>query len=149
MEPWRRGARVDVSEPQSTTMVFGVAEDVREGIPDRARTEQDMRVVALPEHAPLALPQPVEASSDAGRQPVHASPERPGPVALAEEVQMVALDRSVDDPKAILLTTRLERTPHPMELGSPAQRGQPAPELHRHMHDVAMIECLPRSMRDT
>ena len=77
-----------------------VAEHISNGVRDLPPGRQHARVVAVREHAAAPPGDRVELLCHADRQPLHRTGERLDAVGLDDQVEMIALDRIMDDPDA-------------------------------------------------
>jgi len=72
---------------------------------------EDLHVVAVVEHAARATEVTVEAARHPHRPALNASRERGRVARLADQVDVIALDRELADPKLILATAMYEGVP--------------------------------------
>src|SRR5512143_1721284 len=94
-------ARDAFARPREVTAdVIQHIEQTRLGL---LRRLQDALEVAVVKDAPLALERAVDALGDANAEPLHPAREALGPRGLDDEVQVLALDRVVDEAEAIRL----------------------------------------------
>jgi len=76
-----------------------VQKDVTESVPDLARGAQDVEMVAIGDHRAPARKDPVHGPSDPGRDGFHAAAERIVVASFDDQVNVVALDGVVSEPR--------------------------------------------------
>ena len=95
-------------------MLVAVQKDVTESVPDLARGAQDVEMVAIGDHRAPARKDPVHGPSDPGRDGFHAAAERIVVASFDDQVNVVALDGVVSEPRRGRVTEcgegRFERT---------------------------------------
>src|SRR3954447_16776062 len=99
LEPSRRRARVDARRAARDALVLLVIlEAVNKGISHLTRAREIAAVVAVaPDATPSAPERGVEEAIGAHREALHAASERVVVVGFDDEMQMVVLDRVLDD----------------------------------------------------
>src|SRR5262249_22852611 len=117
-----------------------IQEHVSQRVPHLARGAKHVKVVAVHEHGPAQAEHTVHGASKASAEGFHSGAE----IALApcfdDRMQLVVLDRIVDETKAAALACRSEAA---LELAYQAdrpQRRQPAPHLQSDMAGKARRE---------
>jgi len=80
-------------------MLAGVVQDVDERVTDFARRPQDASVIAVREDFPATTVKTIEPLRDADREPLDAARERARVVRLGDQVQVVRLNRVLDEPE--------------------------------------------------
>src|SRR5262249_7974888 len=90
----------------------------------------------------------VQPLRDKDREPLHAAREPLLVGRLANELQVVALDREVDEPKSSLRTARDERATDRAETNPASKVGRLGPHLERDVHRESRGARRPRPMTD-
>ena len=109
LEPRRGRERIGLAERQYDAVAASVFEDVGKRVMSLARCAQDVVVIAIGEQRTGAAPERVEALRDAGRERLNREREL-GPTArLAQQVDVVALHRVVNEPE-LVVGSRSHRT---------------------------------------
>lgn len=86
-----------------------IVQDVGEGVAYLARCFQRSVVEAIAEHPASPVPQSIEPSCDANQESLHAARETRSMLSFDDEVQVVRLDREVNQPKAVPVATLRKR----------------------------------------
>jgi hypothetical protein len=89
-EPRRRRAAIDLG--CGLAVLTEIGKDVRNGVAHAARCGQRAAVPALRKDAAATKEQPIDATSDADREALHAARQRGVVAGLDDEVQVVGLD---------------------------------------------------------
>ena len=76
-----------------------VQQHVAQRVPHLGRRPEHVEVVAVAEHRPAPLQRPVHGAREARGDRLHPSPERLRPVRLHEQMDVIVLDRVVDEPE--------------------------------------------------
>ena len=108
--PGRR-ERVDAVCPprQLFSVAAGVLHHVAQAVSDLARRLHYLFVVAVVEERTLAIPKAVEAAGDADLEALDAAGQASGVIGLADQVDVVSLDRELADTEAVLLAAANKR----------------------------------------
>jgi hypothetical protein len=96
-----------------------VQQHVHKRMAHLARRAQDAHVVAVREHGPRALEDPVHGSREPRTDCLHAAPERISARGLDDQMRVVALERVVRKPELAAFAARSERV---LELAHEAHR---------------------------
>ena len=114
-----------------------VLQHVAEDVAHLPRRPHRHRMVAVAEHAPCPADAPVQSARCADREPLDSARQPLGGVGLAHQVDVVALDREVDDAKAVLLAAAEERLRSDCDHLEPPQhphrRDQAQGDVHRRV----------------
>lgn len=124
-------------------MVF---QHVLQRVAHLTQRSQDAVLNALRKHAASARPQLVQRASDTTIETLHASRERPAIIRFDDQMQMVRLDRVVDDVKGRALRRANAARDH-VALAQLAQSRQAFDQLERHEPRIMPRNRLARSMR--
>ncbi|HEX9243825.1 MAG TPA: hypothetical protein VF875_15380 [Anaeromyxobacter sp.] len=128
-------------------MTLEVPEHVPHRVPDLGRRPEDVRVVAVGEHRAGAPHHAIQAASDPDGERAHAARERPRPVRLDDEVEVVAQDREVRDPESPIAARpaycRVDHPERPLAPQVPDMRRHP----HRHVHRLVGPDLLACGVR--
>jgi hypothetical protein len=119
----------------------GVVQDVDERVAHRGGRREDPRVVAVLEHAPGALPELVEPAHDPHGEPDHAASESALVLGLDDEMEVVRLDRVLDDPERLTRGCDEGRLEQRVRVVGP-QAPQARAQTHRHEHRMPRLEPL-------
>ena len=104
---WIDATKADV---ESFAVPPRVLQDVAEDVAHVPGRPHRLRVIAVAEDAPVPLDSPVQSARCADGEPLDPARKGLGRVRLAHEVNVVALDREVDDAKPVLLARAEERS---------------------------------------
>src|SRR6185436_1744753 len=137
-EPGRRREHVR-SERAPRAVLARVLEDVDESVAHRARSRELESVVALREDAAGTLPQSVQPAREPRRESVHRARERALVARLDERMDVVLLERVLDDAE-VLAPSRGDRGTDERVRVLRSYRPQPGAQLHRHEHGEARRE---------
>jgi phage protein D len=111
-----------------------------------ARRAQRAGVVAVAEDTTGATQKPVERSRDAHEQSLHAARERAPVGGLDDQVQVVRLDRMVNQAQAEALAAARECALEDSARGVATQARQPGVQAGGHMNRVPSRKLRPRAM---
>ncbi len=123
-----------------------VAQHVDEGVSHLARRPQDPVVVAVGEDAPLSSPPLVEPLRDSHREPLEPAHEGASVSSLSDQVEVVRLDRVVQEPEPEAFTARREPSFEDATSSVPSEARQPTSDSHRDMHGKPRRQRCPRPM---
>src|SRR3569623_3177218 len=124
-----------------------VVEHVGERVAHLPRARDRGRMIAIREDAPRAAEHAGERARRHDRERPHAVAERGPVVRLDQEVQMIALDRRVDDAKRRLTKCALQRAPDRLVgLAAPHPGTVPA-GAKQDVLDVVLANARTRAMR--
>ncbi len=97
VEPGAGAARVDADEIRP--VLARILKDVDERVAYISRRLQRSSVVAVREDSAASIPQAIQPLRDANEQTLHTPRERARVLGLDDQVQLVRLDRKLDEPK--------------------------------------------------
>src|SRR5512133_711508 len=130
---------------------MGVARVVPEDVPNGGRRlrrrPQHVQVVAVLEHGAAPAHHRVETLRNADRQSAHSVPERPRPAGLDDRVDVIALDRVLDDPHVAPPPELAERAVDHRERALAPQAPDPGRHPQRHVNRLVRAELLSTAMR--
>ena len=107
-----------------------------------------MIMVPIREHLALPPPQPVEPLRAPHEQPLHPPRQRPPILRLGNQVQMIALDRILNQPEAESLASPRERLHENLPRRHPPQRWQTLPDADGDVHGEPSREGTTRPVSD-
>jgi hypothetical protein len=146
VEPRSRGVGID--SPDADPVLARVLEHVSQREPHFLGSAQDVSVESIAEHAPAASPDAIQASRDPDAQALHPERQRIAILGFHDQVDVIALDRVVDQPDLRILLRGCE---HPLELlasrvvaQARKSRAQPQGDVHR----MTRRERRSRAVRD-
>jgi len=135
LEP--RTGRACIDARERNPVLARILEHVDECATNFGRVLQHVGVVAVREDPPGALPQSVERSRDAHEQALYPECQGFAPASLDEHVQVIRLDRVVDDAHGRALLRGTDREEQHAQLLRPAQTRQSRDQPRRYVHRVA------------
>ena len=128
-------------------MAPGVEQHVAERVPHLPGSLQDPEVIALAQDWSAPFEHPVHRPREAGGERLHASPERIGSVRLHDGVEVIALDRVMDEAAALPLAAAEGALDLFHDRDVP-QRGDVLAHLERDVAGVASGEGIARLVGD-
>src|SRR4051794_8406136 len=108
-----------------------------------------MRMVAVRKNPAVPAGERIEAPGNSDRQALHTARKRGLIFRLDDEVQVVALNRVVDDPDAESFARVAQRRFHRLGPAVGAQIPDATPQPHGHVHRMPRGELRPPQMRHT
>jgi len=90
----------------------GIRQDIGECVPHLAGRPQHVQVIALAQHRPASPERPVHGPRKARRHRLHSAPQGFPSLRLDDRVQVVALERELDQPKRTALRAGGEARHH-------------------------------------
>ena len=125
-----------------------VVQHIPDRIPYLPHRAQHVQVVAVAQHRSPASESAVHRLREARGQRLHPAPERRGPVGLDDRVEVVVLERELEEPECAARGARAEALDHgPHDAGVP-QRGQPRQGLQGDVAGEASGELRSRCVAD-
>jgi hypothetical protein len=97
-EPWSRRARIELGA--DALVLAAVHQDVHECVAHRPGRGERAGVIPVGKDAPSAAEGAIDGASDADGEAAHARRESAGVIRFGDEVNVIGLDRELDDPKA-------------------------------------------------
>jgi hypothetical protein len=119
----------------------GVQEDVRERVPDFVRRRERARVEAIGEDGAAAAEGAPRCARDAGGDGLHAAAEGDAVARFDDQVDVVGLDRVVDEAEAPALAGAREAALDLAHADGAAQRRESRSRLQRDVERRASREC--------
>ena len=130
-------------------MLLGVGEHIDQGVVALGGRADGFGVVAVGEDVAGAIPMPIETSGHAAENPVHGLREGLLVVGLAEEVDVIALDRELDDAEAFSLDFAGQVVEQECNGLGGAKGGEARRDATGDVQDTLLREGLSAPMMDT
>ena len=118
-------------------MPVRVVQHVGERVPHLLRRAEDVRVVAIREHASAAMPAAVEPPSQADAQPLHAVRQSRHILRLADQMQVVGEDRELHQAEPRSPCAGHEGSADDPVRSRAAQALEPVDESQRDVHRMS------------
>ena len=147
-EPGCGAARVDTGVWCSRSVLLGVGEHIDQGVVALGGRADGFGVVAVGEDLAGAIPMPIETSGHAALDSVHGSREGLLVVGFAEEVDVIALDRELDDAEAFSLDFAGQVVEEECNGLGVAKRGEAHSDAAGDVQDTLLREGLSGPMTD-
>jgi hypothetical protein len=124
-----------------------VLEDIDDGLPGLARRAQIVGVVSVGDHAAGAPGHAIELARHAHTESLHGPPEGDLVIRLDEEMEVIGLDREVDDARAESITRPTQGASDGRVDAMAAQIGDAADDARGDMDGKSRLEARPSAMR--
>jgi hypothetical protein len=105
-----------------------------------------VRVVPLGKHLSALPNTPIDPPRDPNRQPLHRARKRALVFSFHDQVQMIRLNRKLNQPSPQMSLGRMKRSEHKPRQGLVSQARQSLPKPHRHMYRMPFLQRRPAQM---